>query len=331
MEISYYTMILFLFLVSVTNAQEKKKLEFNENGEFKIAQFSDTHIENKKNLEAYNIIRKITQQEKPDLVVLTGDIVTQDDPQDYYKRFENLFADAGVPWVMIFGNHDSEHNFSRKALSDFLQQLPSCLNDDKGDTYGNSNFVFTVSGKQKKDNALLYFMDSNVNSTLKPMVGGSGWFDFSQINWYRKKSKAYTQLNGGTPMPALAFFHIPLPEYTNAWNNKINPPIGVRNEDECCPKINTGMFAAMLECGDVMGTFVGHDHINDYIGVYYGIALAYGRISKIMPDPEEDPLAGGRIIVLKEGQRSFETWIRVMNGDKVQECTWPDSFSRPEK
>ena len=171
-------------------------------------------------------------------------------------------------------------------------------------------------------------MDSNSNSTLNPVVGGYGWFHFSQINWYLQKSKEFTAANEGKPLPALAFFHIPLPEYTNAWNNKITHPLGVKNEDVCSPDINTGMFSAMLESGDVMGTFVGHDHINDYIGAYYNIALAYGRVTKIMKNPDEDPLAGGRVIVLIEGEHKFKTWIRDMDGEKELECTWPDYIKK---
>ena len=41
--------------------------------------------------------------------------------------------------------------------------------------------------------------------------------------------------------------------------------------------LNPGMFAAMAECGDVMGTFVGHDHDIDYVVAEKGIALGYGR------------------------------------------------------
>lgn len=41
---------------------------------------------------------------------------------------------------------------------------------------------------------------------------------------------------------------------------------GSKFERVCCPEVNTGLFAAMLERGDVMGTFAGHDHINDYWG-----------------------------------------------------------------
>lgn len=42
-------------------------------------------------------------------------------------------------------------------------------------------------------------------------------------------------------------------------------------------QLNTGMFAAMKASGDVMGTFVGHDHDNDYAVMWKDILLAYGR------------------------------------------------------
>lgn len=324
----YYHFLMLFTLALTVNAQYSGKLKFNKNGEFKIVQFTDTHVElkNNKNLSVYNTIKKVIKIEKPDFVILTGDNVTENDPQEAYSRFAEIFKKAKIPWAAVFGNHDSQNNFSREDLAKFLHGLPYCMNNDLGETTGNSNFVLPVYGENNKTEALLYCMDSNVNSTLSPVVKGYGWFSFSQIEWYRNKSKEFKNKNGGKPLLALAFFHIPLPEYTQAWNNKEFPPIGVKNEDECSPDINIGMFTAMLESGDVMGTFVGHDHINDYIGVYYNIALAYGRVTKIMKNPEEDPLAGGRIIVLKEGKREFDTWIRDMNGKRELYCNWPESF-----
>lgn len=310
-------------------SQPSLKISFNNSGELKIVQFTDTHIELKdtENLEVYTVIENVMKLEKPDLVVLTGDIVTEDDPQEAYKRLAAIFGKYKTPWAMIFGNHESEHNLSRKDLAAFLEKLPFCINSNDGKSHGYSNFIVPVLGKNGNPAAQLYFMDSNEYSTLEPVVGGWGWFTHEQVGWYREHSRKLTTANHGLPFPALAFFHIPLPEYTAAWNNKGIPPIGVKNEDECSPVINTGMFAAMLESGDVMGTFVGHDHINDYIGVQYGIALAYGRVSKVMKDAE-DPLAGGRVIVMKEGIREFDTWIRDMNGVKVLECNYPASFEK---
>ena len=320
-------LLAFAVISLSARAQSGKKLHFNQAGEFKIVQFTDTHIELKdnENLEVYETIPKVLLAENPDLVVLTGDIVTEDNPQEAFRRLASIFETAKTPWAMVFGNHESEHNLSRKELAAFLEKLPLCINKNDNNSEGFSNFIIPVYGKENKPSAQLYFMDSNTYSTLEPVVEGWGWFTHTQVEWYRKQSHKLTESNNGNPFPALAFFHIPLPEYTDAWNNKLNPPFGVKNEDECSPEINTGMFAALLESGDVMGTFVGHDHINDYIGVHFGIALAYGRVTKTMADPT-DPRAGGRVIVLKEGERKFDTWIREGIGSKVLECEWPGSF-----
>lgn len=326
----YYSIFALLFFVTAINAQNDIKLKFNGNGEFKIVQFTDTHINFTKesNLNVYQIVEDVINIEKPDFVIFTGDNVTESEPQKAYQLLEELFAEANVPWAAVFGNHDGQSGTQRVELAEYLSKLPHCMNRDIGEdeVYGYSNFILPVHGNNNKIEGLIYCMDSNSYSTIKPTVKGYGWFEFSQINWYRKKSKEFTLANNGNPLPALAFFHIPLPEYTQAWNNEVNPPLGVKNEDECSPDINTGMFSAMLECGDIMGTFVGHDHINDYIGVHYSIALAYGRVTKVMKNPEEDPLAGGRVIVLKEGQHQFDTWIRDMDGKRELDCTWPDSF-----
>jgi hypothetical protein len=40
--------------------------------------------------------------------------------------------------------------------------------------------------------------------------------------------------------------------------------------------VNTGLFSALVEMGDVKGVFVGHDHINEYCYKREGISLCYG-------------------------------------------------------
>ncbi|MER3474625.1 MAG: metallophosphoesterase, partial [Armatimonadota bacterium] len=73
----------------------------------------------------------------------------------------------------------------------------------------------------------------------------------------------------------LAFFHIPLPEYDEVWRTQVC--YGQKHEEVCAPKINTGFFAALHKVGEVIGTFVGHEHSNDFWGNLYGIRLCYGR------------------------------------------------------
>ena len=323
---SLFLFLLLLLAVNVFSAG-KETLKFHLNGEFKILQFTDTHINTsaRSNLNSFEVIKTVLAIENPDLVMLTGDIIIQEDPTEGYRLLSQIFDAAKVPWAIVFGNHESERGISRKQLSTLVEKIPGCLNADVGGITGNSNFILQIKEENNKTGALLYCLDSNSYSNLKPNINGYSWINASQIDWYLKNSSAYTVENKGKALPALAFFHIPLPEYTQAFIQKKGLVLGIRNEEECCPEINSGMFTAMLEGGDVMGTFVGHDHLNDYITVYHGVALTYGRVSKIMKDPE-DPKAGGRVIVLKSGKREFETWIRQFDGNKVLPCTFPNSF-----
>lgn len=188
-----YTIIALLVCFITLNAQDNIKLKFGTNGEFKIVQFTDTHInfDKKSNLNVYQIVEGVINIEKPDFVIFTGDNVTESEPQEAYKLLEELFAKAKIPWAVVFGNHDGQSGVTREDLADYLSKLPYCMNSDdsKDEVYGYSNFILPVYGKSNKVDALLYCMDSNSNSTLRPTVSGYGWFDFSQINWYRKKKQ----------------------------------------------------------------------------------------------------------------------------------------------
>jgi hypothetical protein len=83
--------------------------------------------------------------------------------------------------------------------------------------------------------------------------------------------------------------------------------------------VNSGFFAAMVERGDVMGTFAGHDHINDYEGELYGIRLCYGRGSGHSCYGQDGFQRGARVIRLRQDQRGFDTWVRQDDGSVVDD------------
>ena len=83
------------------------------------------------------------------------------------------------------------------------------------------------------------------------------------------------------------------------------------------------MFAALVETGSVMATFAGHDHDIDYLVADRGICLGYGRFSG--DDTTYNNLRPGvRLLVLTEGERGFETWIREDDGRKVDHARFAD-------
>jgi hypothetical protein len=322
-------LIILLSYISEAIAQKKPVLKFNADGKFKIVQFTDVHlkVENKIRCDSVmNTITAVIAAEKPDLVVLTGDIATSEDVKAAWSTVTKPMRDAGIPWAVVFGNHDHEHGYTNKQMMDYIETLQLNLSQNgPSGIHGSGNYVLEVKGKKgNKAEALLYFFDSNAytGEEKNEELGHYDWIKFNQIEWYRNESKKYSKKNNSTPFPALAFFHIPLPEY--ALVQKMPSTIGDREEDVASPKINSGMYNAILESGDIMGTFCGHDHNNNYIGTLNNIALAYG--CKTGRDAYGKFDKGGRVIVLYEGERKFDTWLHTTGEQKKYPVTYPDSF-----
>lgn len=259
-------------------------------------------------------LRNALETENPDLVVFTGDVVTGPDEAGW-KAVTSLVTEAAVPFAVTLGNHDDEASWSRNQIFDFLSTVPGFLGS-KGpeEVYGVGNYIIQlISNDSDETKSILWFLDSNAYSEDKN-ISDYGWIRFDQIAWCREKSEKMTALNNGVPYPALAFFHIPLPEYDEVIGQEST--LGLAEERVCSPQINTGMLAAFIEMGDVMGTFVGHDHDNNYIGVHKGIALAYGQSSGY--ETYGSIGRGARVIVLTEGKHGFNTWIRKLDGISLE-------------
>ena len=324
------TLKLFLALVSLCMTvfcfAQKSELRFNKDGKFKIVQFTDVHFKYKNPASdiALERINQVLDEEQPDFVIFTGDVVYSAPADKGMLQVLEQVSKRKLPFVVTFGNHDNEQGMTREQIYDIICQVPGNLMPDRGSVL-SPDYVLTVkaSSDAKKDAAILYCMDSHSYSPLKD-VKGYAWLTFDQVNWYRQQSAAYTAQNGGKPLPALAFFHIPVPEYNEAASDENAILRGTRMEEACAPKLNTGMFAAMKESGDVMGIFVGHDHDNDYAVMWKGILLAYGRFTGGNTEYNHLP-NGARIIVLDEGARTFTSWIRQKDGI-VDKVTYPASF-----
>ena len=321
--------ILILLAVAVAicaHAQQKTELRFNKAGNFKIVQFTDVHFKygNPASDVALDCIDQVLKTECPDLAVFTGDVVYNSPADTAMRTVLQQVENHHVPYVVTLGNHDDEQNLSRRQLYDVACSMPGCIQPTACD-----DFVLRIASAKGTDAAaLLYVIDSHAYSSIVG-VKGYDWIKSGQIAWYRSQSNQCIQENGGKALPALAFFHIPLPEYGEAATDQNAILRGIRMEAACSPKLNSGLFTAMKEQGDVMACFVGHDHDNDYAVMWKEILLAYGRYTGGNTEYNHLP-NGARVIVLHEGTRSFNTWIRTRTGEKEQNTTYPDSFVKDD-
>jgi hypothetical protein len=297
-------------------AKMNNGLSFREDGTFTIVQFTDVHWQNgdEPDLRTRELMQRVLKEESPDLIVFTGDVIYSlgcREPEQALREAVTAADQSGIPWAVVFGNHDSEGNVTRERLMEVLREFENCLTKHTPSVSGFGNFVLNVSGKDRGTDAALYFLDSGQYSTITS-VGGYGWVNRDQIDWYVSESRMRTNHNGGIPLSALVFFHIPLQEYAIVWER--GGCFGHKYEEVCAPQLNSGLFAAMVEMGDVMGAFAGHDHINDYWGEMHGIRLAYGRATGYNAYGKEGFARGARVIRLSAGKREFESWLRLEDG-----------------
>jgi 3',5'-cyclic AMP phosphodiesterase CpdA len=291
----------------------KHELKFQNDGTFKIVQFTDVHMGDgtDEDLKTKELMDKILESEKPDLVVFTGDLCYSENNEASLREAIKPVECSGVPWAAVFGNHDAEIGSGKEKLLRVQQESYRCLTvaGDK-ELSGLCNYYLTINGSLiDKPNWVLYLMDSG-DYNPNERVEGYDFIKRNQIDWYTKLSLKLKKQYGN--IPGLAFFHIPLIEYNDVWD--ISTCYGEKNESCCCPRQNSGLFSAMLEMGNVKGVFVGHDHINDYYGDLYGIKLCYGRATGYNTYGKENFAHGARIIILRESQKSFETWVRLDDG-----------------
>ncbi len=310
-------------------ADNLPSLRFHD-GHFRIAQFTDFHwghngfsVEDNRNM-----VFHVVETQKPDLIVLTGDNVTDGKSETGWNQIISMLEETKVPYAIVLGNHDAEceEGVTADTIFGWLQQRTTrCMNayGAKG-IYGHGNKALPIlSEKGDRTASVVYCIDSN-DYPQDPDHAMYSYYDYihpDQIAWYVNESNHFTTQNNGKPVPSVAYFHICVPEFQVVADDPTH--FGRYQEPTCPAGVNTGFFGAAYIQKDIMGMFVGHDHSNDYIGIHNGIALAYGRQSGVIDTQELDLLfadadeiartpQGSRIVELTEGQRVFSTWVCSM-------------------
>lgn len=323
---------------------EKIRLTFGEDGKFKIMMMSDfqDYISDEKpevNPKSTELMDKAIKQENPDLVVMVGDMIggnmNEEQLPDYIRQMVAPLEENKVPWLVTFGNHDEdavdalEAGWNKIVQLDYYRSFeyninrPSMSGVEGFETNQKNTFavgdMYTLIYDETGETPLynIWALDSNRYDWSETGFGGYDWFKFGQVAWYYNTSVALEEEYG--KLNSLMFFHIPLPEFKAFTMDTRCIIEGHRTEDEYPSKMNSGLFAAAFERGDVKGMFSGHAHLNDYVGNYFGIFLGfdanvgfetYGFDYYKQLNISNNELRGVRVLELDVADlESFETYM----------------------
>lgn len=270
-------------------------LKFNEDGKFRIMMFADSQDDEELEETTAQLMREALAAYEPDLVIYMGDnsVAPGEKQADAIAAIVAPVVEAGVPFTVVFGNHDQEQGIPNEDLLKEYQKHPGCLAYDAVPSlYGCGNHNLPILASNGIGVAFNLWMVDSGTSTEE--AGGYDYVREDQIQWYKDTAKALSLLNGGEVVPAMHFQHIIVPEVYDALG-MMKIPVGVGEwtfdgqaylpipnfgsftgfifEPPCPSHINGGQFDAWVETGDVMATFYGHDHINSFTTTYEGIDI----------------------------------------------------------
>lgn len=305
-------------------------LPYRADGTFTVVQFTDTHYiaGDPRSARALECVKEALEGVKPDLVIHTGDILFGKPDLQSAQEILTPLAESGIPWAVALGNHDSQFGSSRDQVYSLIRSLPGCLNTEPDpDIYGCSNDAIGLKGDGGTDR-VFYLFDS-MDAVILKGLEETHCYDYirtSQLEWYKQLSVQLQSAHDNLPVPALAFFHIPLREIERALREAPNRfLVGNNFEDPCPSRVNSGLFGLFLERGDVQAVVTGHDHDCDYVlrgetaisfiyGRFSGCDTVYNHLGR--DGVSEQKVSGCRVFQFKKGQAGFRTWVRLLGGEE---------------
>lgn len=279
---------------------QKQPLHFREDGTFRVVMMSDLQESAQYDPRSLRSVEVLLEECDPDLVVLGGDncygpeIGNEQELIEFLNVFTAPMEKRGIPWVHVFGNHDHDVPIPIERQQEIYEGYPMCISQHTDESvHGKSNFMIPIYNRKNEIALAVWGLDTNHTvDELDGLIGGSmrraallpntpvgsgcwGMLYFDQLMWYWNTSRALEE-EAGRKIPGLMCMHIAPYEYRTAC---ANPELCVKegHYDEALGStpFNTGLFAVLLQRGDIKAVCCGHTHENDFDAEYCGIRLLW--------------------------------------------------------
>ena len=282
---------------SVTIAKTDANGNIIDNG-FRILTTTDLHFGDDPDLrnKCLQMLMDNIIETKPDLVILTGDIILGKYQHIDAIQFAQFMEKLGIFWAFVFGNHEAREEKGRfkELLMKCQTRFPHCLTrQGKEYLFGLCNFCINILKNENEILKTLFMFDSgrDILDRDREKYGvpsdmqGYDFIKNEQMDWYSDKLAALESRYGS--VKSFMYMHIPIKEYEYtierdedgnfSFTDKCEYLYGEAHESVGCSGFNSGLFALIKEKGSTEAIFCGHDHINAYCVKYDGVFLVYNQ------------------------------------------------------
>ena len=299
-----------------------KKVYKQKDKDFVILNLADIQICDLENYSDKQSIHRqidyLVDKTKPDLITLTGDQVWSNENRYSIKSIISWMEGYKVPWAPVFGNHDCGNEghvpvASQEYICDLYEKAEHCLFDRGPTNIGSlGNYVINIM-EDDQIFKTLYMVDAGLNQQILP----------EQIDYFKWNLEGIS--NGGNKPSGMAFMHIPVPEYYDAYYAFMNNEPGVVVQGDVYHyyqlggQLTEGFFDFALD-SNIDNIVAGHQHGNSFSILYKDIwctaSLKTGFTGGII-DNEDIYLNGATSFTLsKEGTIIRQNYTKKGQFDK---------------
>jgi len=296
-------------ILQITDMQPVDPSQQRYDGRLDYFPFNTPFTKEMKYQSEFYYLDKAINENKPDLIIVTGDIVYGefDDNGANLIEFIEYMDSFKIPWAPVFGNHDNETKLGVAWQCEQFKNAKYCL-FKRRELTGNGNYNIGIFNKNELIR-VIYMIDSNgtwhgkeytylkdypaynQNEHIEKMAG----IYPDQIDYIEKTSNDIDKENGCLVKKTMCFHIAPLfinhyaylkgYQSNDEYNNKelfdlggsclvSNKDFGEKGEQIGCIE-SKRLYEVSKACSfDTM--FVGHDHNNTLSIDCNGIRVSYG-------------------------------------------------------
>lgn len=262
---------------------------FTVDGDFHVLQISDTHIINgttKNDQKTLENVRDRIENLKPDLVVVSGDMVEGNNKNSKYNKksaletMGKLFEDLNQYWAYVPGNNDGEFMGSTADVVAFLSQYEHCILSNEENLTGAVQYSVDLKNSEGKTVHSLIFLDSLARDDNNKY----DYMKADQVEWAKQTAESKKAENPDVFVSF--FFHMNTPNFALSGKNgaayagsfNYNP---VPNDFYEGIDGNKAFDEMTDDLGNVGLVSIGHIHpqanyCSFYNGAYYHVTRAAG-------------------------------------------------------